>query len=110
MRVLGPKRKFIHLTRNEGDVDVYGQEVTWTEGGSFYGVISPVPKQPDGQNMFNGKIGVQVHYKMRTGYAGLSESDRIKLDGTSRVFDIQKVDDLFEKGKYMVVELHERKE
>jgi hypothetical protein len=108
MRVLGPKKKFIHYTRKEGNVDVHGQKVTWTEGVSFYGVISPVPKQPDGQNVFNGKIGVQIHYKMRTGYAGLSASDRIKLDG--RVFDIQKVDNLFEKGKYMVVELHERKE
>jgi hypothetical protein len=111
MRVIGPKVKFIYKKRTaSGSVGVHGQKYTFPDSGTFYGVINAVPRQPDGQNTYEGKIGVQIHYELRTMFDKLTEQDRIQMDGTTRVFNIVKVDDILEQGKYWVVKLNERKE
>ena len=109
MRVIGPKCDFILLTRTEGEKTADGTPITWTEGVEFKGVISTFKKITSGQSVYHGKIGVEIDYKMRTKLVTITEEDRVKLKGTSRIFDVVFVDDILFKGKVAVVDLHERK-
>jgi hypothetical protein len=111
MRVIGPSKEFVHQKREKVDsVDVYGQSYKFTTGETFRGVITNEPPKSDAERMYEGKVGVQIDYKMRTMFTDLTEADRVKLVGTDRVFEIVSIVDLFEQGVYKVVDLHERKE
>ena len=110
MRVIGPKRDFILLTREEGVKTADGTPIEWTEGVEFKGVISTFKKMTSGQSVYHGKIGVEIDYKVRTELMTITEEDTVKLKGTDRVFDVVFVDDILFKGKVAVVDLHERKQ
>ena len=106
MRIIGPRKRFILIERTEGEETAEGQEITWTETDEFGGVINSLKGR---EGISYDKTGVIADYRLHTEYPNITEKDRVKLKGTSRIFDVKYVDDRLLKNKIMVVDLLERK-
>jgi head-tail adaptor len=107
MRIIGPRKRFILIERTEGEETAEGQEITWTETDEFGGVINSLRGR---EGISYDKTGVVADYRLHTEYPNITEECRVKLKGTSRIFDVKYVDDRLLKNKIMVVDLFERKE
>ena len=107
MRIIGPRKRFILIERTEGEETAEGQIITWTETDEFGGVIDSLRGR---EGISYDKTGVIADYRLYTEYPNLAEKHRVKLKGTSRIFDIKYVDPRLLKNKIMVVDLFERKE
>jgi len=107
MRVIGPRKRFILVERIEGEIGPEGQVITWEEGDEFGGVINSLRGR---EGISYDKTGVVADYRLHTEYPNITEKCRVKLKGTSRVFDIKYVEDRLLKDKIYVIDLLERKE
>ena len=107
MRVIGPRQRFILIKRTEGEETAEGQEITWTETDEFGGVFDSLRGR---EGISYDKTGVIADFRIYTEYSNITEKDRVKLKGTSRIFDVKYVDPRLLKDKIMVVDLFERKE
>jgi len=107
MRIIGPRKRFILIERTEGEETAEGQEITWTETDEFGGVIDSLRGR---EGISYDKTGVIADYRLYTEYPNITEKHRVKLKGTSRIFDVKYVDPKLLKNKIMVVDLLERKE
>ena len=106
MRIIGPRRRFISIERTEGEETAEGQEITWTETDEFGGVINSLRGR---EGISYDKTGVTADYRLYTEYPNITEKHRIKLKGTTRIFDVKYVDNRLLKEKMWVVDLLERK-
>jgi len=107
MRIIGPRKRFILIERTAGAVTAEGQEITWTETDEFGGVIDSLRGR---EGISYDKTGVIADYRLYTEHPNIIEKHRVKLKGTSRIFDVKYVDPKLLKNKIMVVDLFERKE
>ena len=107
MRIIGPRKRFILIERTAGAVTAEGQEITWTETDEFGGVIDSLRGR---EGISYDKTGVIADYRLYTEHPNIIEKHRVKLKGTSRIFDVKYVDPKLLKNKIMVVDLLERKE
>jgi len=107
MRIIGPRKRFILVERIKGEETSEGQEITWTETDEFGGVINSLRGQ---EGISFDKVGVIADFRLYTEYSNITEKDRVKLKGTSRVFDVKYVDDRLLKNKIYLLDLMERKE
>lgn len=107
MRIIGPRKRFIKIERTEGEVRPEGQVITWDETVEFGGVIDSLRGR---EGISYDKVGVIADFRLYTEYSNITEKDRVKLKGTSRIFDIKYIDDRLLKNKIMAVDLFERKE
>ena len=107
MRIIGPRKRFIMIERTAGEVTAEGQEITWTETDEFGGVIDSLRGR---EGISYDKTGVIADYRLYTEHPNITEEYRVKLKGTSRIFDIKHVDPKLLKNKIWVVDLFERKE
>jgi hypothetical protein len=107
MRVIGPRKRFILIKRIAGEVTSEGQAITWTETDEFGGVFDSLRGR---EGVSYDKTGVIADYRLYTEYPNILEKHRVKLKGTSRIFDVKYVDPKLLKNKIMVVDLLERKE
>lgn len=107
MRIIGPRKRFILIERTKGAVTSEGRAITWTETDEFGGVINSLRGR---EGISYDKTGVVANYRLYTEYPNITEKHRIKLKGTTRVFDVKYVDDRLLKEKMWVVDLLERKE
>ena len=107
MRIIGPRKRFILIERTAGEETAEGQEITWTETDEFGGVINSLRGR---EGISYDKTGVVADYRLHTECPSITEKHRVKLKGTSRIFDVKYVDDRLLKNKIMVVDLFERKE
>jgi len=107
MRIIGPRKRFILIERTEGEETAEGQEITWTETDEFGGVIDSLRGR---EGISYDKTGVIADYRLYTEHPNITEEHRVKLKGTSRIFDIKYMDDRLLKGKTYVIDLMERKE
>jgi len=106
MRIIGPRKRFILIERTEGKVTAEGQEITWTDGDEFGGVFDSLRGR---EGVSYDKTGVIADYRLYTEYPNILEKHRVKLKGTSRIFDVKYVDPRLLKNKIWVVDLLERK-
>ena len=107
MMIIGPRQRFILIERIEGEETAEGQEITWTETDEFGGVIDSLRGR---EGISYDKTGVIADYRLYTEHPNIAEEHRVKLKGTSRIFDVKYVDPKLLKNKIMVVDLFERKE
>jgi len=107
MRIIGPRKRFILVERIEGEETSEGQEVTWEETDEFGGVIDSLRGR---EGISYDKTGVIADYRLYTEHPNITEKHRVKLKGTSRIFDVKYVDPKLLKNKIWVVDLLERKE
>lgn len=107
MRIIGPRQRFILIERTEGEETAEGQEITWAETDEFGGVIESLRGR---EGISYDKTGVTADFRLYTEYPNITEKYRIKLKGTTRIFDVKYVDDRLLKEKIWVVDLLERKE
>jgi len=107
MRIIGPRKRFILIERTTGEVTSEGQEITWTETDEFGGVIDSLRGR---EGISYDKTGVIADYRLYTEHPNITEEHRVKLKGTSRIFDVKYVDPRLLKNKIWVVDLFERKE
>ena len=107
MRIIGPRKRFILIERIKGVETSEGQAITWKETDEFGGVIDSLRGR---EGISYDKTGVIADYRLYTEYPDITEKHRIKLKGTSRIFDVKYVDPKLLKNKIMVVDLFERKE
>jgi len=107
MRIIGPRKRFILIERTEGEETAEGQEITWTETDEFGGVIDSLRGR---EGISYDKTGVFVYLLLYTDYLHIAEKYRVKLKGTSRIFDVKYIDPRLLKNKIWVVDLFERKE
>lgn len=106
MRVLGPRKRFILIVREEGVETSEGIPITWTETDEFSGVFDSLRGR---EGISYDKTGVLADYRLYTEYLGILEKYRVKLKGTDRIFDVKYVDPRLLKNKIVVVDLFERK-
>ena len=106
MRIIGPRKRFILIKRVEGEKTADGQEITWTDGDEFGGVFDSLRGR---EGVSYDKTGVIADYRLYTEYPNILEKHRVKLKGTSRIFDVKYVDPRLLKNKIWVVDLLERK-
>ena len=106
MRIIGPRKRFILIERTAGAVTAEGQEITWTDGDEFGGVFDSLRGR---EGVSYDKTGVIADYRLYTEYPNILEKYRVKLKGTSRIFDVKYVDPRLLKNKIWVVDLLERK-
>lgn len=106
MRIIGPRKRFILIERNAGAVTADGQAITWTETDEFGGVFDSLRGR---EGVSYDKTGVIADYRLYTEYPNILEKHRVKLKGTSRIFDVKYVDPRLLKNKIWVVDLLERK-
>jgi len=108
MRIIGPRKRFILIERRTvGEVTAEGQEIDWIDGDEFGGVFDSLRGR---EGVSYDKTGVIADYRLYTEHPNITEEHRVKLKGTSRIFDVKYVDPKFLKNKIMVVDLLERKE
>jgi len=107
MRIIGPRKRFILVERIEGEETAEGQIITWNEADEFGGLIDSLRGR---EGISYDKTGVIADYRLYTEYPNITEKHRVKLKGTSRIFDVKYVDPRLLKNKIMVVDLFERKE
>ena len=107
MRIIGPRKKFILVERIEGEETSEGQVITWEETDEFGGVIDSLRGR---EGISYDKTGVIADYRLYTEHPNITEKHRVKLKGTSRIFDVKYVDPRLLKNKIWVVDLFERKE
>ncbi|MBA7638347.1 hypothetical protein ES703_46002 [subsurface metagenome] len=107
MRIIGPRKRFILIERTEGEETAEGQKITWNENDEFGGVIDSLRGR---EGISYDKTGVIADYRLYTEHPNITEKHRVKLKGTSRIFDVKYVDPRLLKNKIMVVDLFERKE
>ncbi len=107
MRIIGPRKRFILIKRTAGEETAEGQEITWTETIEFGGVIDSLRGR---EGVSYDKTGVIADYRLYTEHPNITEEHRVKLKGTSRIFDVKYVDPKLLKNKIWVVDLFERKE
>lgn len=107
MRVIGPRKSFILIERTEGEETSEGVEIIWTETDEFRGVIISLRGR---EGISYDKTGVTADHRLYTEYSSIVEKYRVRLKGTSRIFDVKYVDDRLLKDKIWVVDLFERKE
>ena len=106
MRVIGPRKSFILIERSEGEETSEGQEITWPETDEFGGVIISLRGR---EGISYDKTGVTADHRLYTEHSVILEEQRVRLKGTSRIFDVKYVDDRLIKDKIWVVDLFERK-
>ena len=107
MRIIGPRKRFILVERIEGEETSEGQVITWEETDEFGGVIDSLRGR---EGISYDKTGVIADYRLYTEHPNITEEHRVKLKGTSRIFDVKYVDPKLLKNKIWVVDLFERKE
>ena len=107
MRIIGPRQRFILIERTEGEETAEGQKITWEETNEFGGVIDSLRGR---EGVSYDKTGVIADYRLYTECPNILEKHRVKLKGTSRIFDVKYVDPRLLKNKIVVVDLFERKE
>jgi len=107
MRIIGPRKRFILVERIEGEETSEGQVITWEETDEFGGVIDSLRGR---EGISYDKTGVIADYRLYTEYPNITEEHRVKLKGTSRIFDVKYIDPKLLKNKIWVVDLFERKE
>jgi hypothetical protein len=108
MRIIGPRKRFILIKRIAGEVTSEGQEIDWIETEEEFGGVIDSLRGREGVSY--DKTGVIADYRLYTEYPNILEKHRVKLKGTSRIFDVKYVDPKFLKDKIWVVDLLERKE
>ena len=106
MRIIGPRKRFILIERTVGEVTSEGQEIDWIETDKFGGVIDSLRGR---EGVSYDKTGVIADYRLYTEHPNITEEHRVRLEGTSRIFDVKYVDPKLLKNKIMVVDLLERK-
>jgi len=107
MRIIGPRQRFKLIERTEGEETAEGQIITWNETDEFGGVIDSLRGR---EGISFDKVGVIADFRLYTEYSKITEKDRVKLKGTSRVFDVKYVDPRLLKNKIWVVDILERRE
>jgi len=108
MRIIGPRKRFILIERSTvGEETSEGQAITWKETEEFGGVFDSLRGR---EGISYDKTGVIADYRLYTEHPNITEKHRVKLKGTSRIFDVKYVDPKLLKNKIWVVDLFERKE
>jgi len=108
MRIIGPRKRFILVERKkEAEETSEGQKITWDETVEFGGVFDSLRGR---EGVSYDKTGVIADFRLYTEYPNITEEHRVKLKGTSRIFDVKYVDPRLLKNKIWVVDLFERKE